>query len=369
MYESNQDLWRARNGGPILIACYTNHALDQFGDGLLDLFTPSEFRDSPVPYHVTSPRILRLGLGCVSPRLQAYSEYQSAGEKKKARKINPSGVDIILMTTTGAAIRHKKLLKWKSKILLVEEAAEVLESHIIASLTPHVEHLILLGDHQQLRPITATDELSKKYNLNVSLFERMVLNNFPRYQLVTQRRMRPEIRELITGDHIYPRLEDHPIVREHPEIRGMDKPLYFLNHHFEEDQKDFSDSMSKSNIFEVQLIGALCEHLLRQGYGAEKVTVLGMYSAQVRLLEKEIWDLRRIPAGMRIETVDSFQGEENDIVILSLVRSNRHGDIGFMKTDNRICVALSRARYGLLYTHASFFSSSLSSPSSPARCD
>lgn len=51
--------------------------------------------------------------------------------------------------------------------------------------------------------------------------------------------------------------------------------------------------------------------------------------------------------GLRITVVDNYQGEENDIILLSLVRSNAKGNVGFLKTENRICVALSRAKYGL----------------------
>lgn len=49
--------------------------------------------------------------------------------------------------------------------------------------------------------------------------------------------------------------------------------------------------------------------------------------------------------GVRVTVVDNFQGEENDIILLSLVRSNEENKIGFLRTDNRICVALSRAKY------------------------
>lgn len=51
---------------------------------------------------------------------------------------------------------------------------------------------------------------------------------------------------------------------------------------------------------------------------------------------------------VRVTVVDNFQGEENDIILLSLVRSNDENKIGFLRTDNRICVALSRAKYELL---------------------
>jgi helicase required for RNAi-mediated heterochromatin assembly 1 len=50
---------------------------------------------------------------------------------------------------------------------------------------------------------------------------------------------------------------------------------------------------------------------------------------------------------VKIRTVDNYQGEENDIIILSLVRSNHNDQIGFLKASNRVCVALSRARHGM----------------------
>lgn len=80
------------------------------------------------------------------------------------------------MTTTCAARNHDLLVALGAKVVLVEEAAEILESHILTSLTPSTEHLILIGDHLQLRPAIAVDSLGKNNNLNVSLFERLVNN-------------------------------------------------------------------------------------------------------------------------------------------------------------------------------------------------
>jgi len=62
--------------------------------------------------------------------------------------------------------------------VIVEEAAEVLEAHIVTSLPQNTEHLILIGDHQQLKPSPTVYELAKKFNLDISLFERMVRTSF-----------------------------------------------------------------------------------------------------------------------------------------------------------------------------------------------
>lgn len=81
---------------------------------------------------------------------------------------------------------------------------------------------------------------------------------------------------------------------------------------------------------------------------AERITVLTFYNGQRKFIARRIREhpnLRVYP-GIKIVTVDSYQGEENDIVLLSLVRSNKHHAIGFLSSDNRACVALSRAKRG-----------------------
>lgn len=102
---------------------------------------------------------------------------------------------------------------------VVEEAAEVLEAHIITSLCSQTEHLILIGDHMQLKPNPTVYELAKKFNLETSLFERMINNGIPHHQLKLQHRMRPEISSLLVP-HIYRELRDHPSVFEYEDIKG-----------------------------------------------------------------------------------------------------------------------------------------------------
>jgi len=104
-----------------------------------------------------------------------------------------------------------------------------------------------------------------------------------------------------------------------------------------------SDSLSKSNTHEAKFIAALCRYIVLQGYDPTRVTVLTTYLGQMFLLKKYI-GLHRTCKGVRITVVDNFQGEENDIILLSLVRSNAEKKIGFLGIPNRICVALSRAK-------------------------
>jgi len=101
--------------------------------------------------------------------------------------------------------------------------------------------------------------------------------------------------------------------------------------------------MSKSNEYEAKFLAGLCRHLILQGYEPSEITVLTTYTGQMFLLKKEISNLDSC-RGVRVTVVDNYQGEENTIILLSLVRSNEQNNIGFLKTDNRICVAISRAK-------------------------
>lgn len=77
---------------------------------------------------------------------------------------------VVGMTTTGAARLRSSLQSLKSPIVIVEEAAEVLEAHIVTALTKYCKHLILIGDHQQLKPSTANYKIEKKYLLGKYIF-------------------------------------------------------------------------------------------------------------------------------------------------------------------------------------------------------
>ena len=250
---------------------------------------------------------------------------------------------VIGMTTTGAAKYRALLEEIKPTIVVVEEAAEVLEAHIITSLTKNTQHLILIGDHQQLRPNPSVYTLAKDYHLDVSLFERMVNSGMTCYQLNTQHRMRPEIARLMR--FIYEDLQDHKEVHKYEDVKGVSKNIYFINHQVLEDESEVNDRLkSHSNKHEATFIAALCEYFILQGYAPHEITVLTMYTGQVITLQRTMPKERF--EGVRVTAVDNFQGEENEIILLSLVRSNKQRKIGFLAVKNRVCVALSRARKG-----------------------
>lgn len=256
------------------------------------------------------------------------------------------GAKLVGMTTTGLSKYRALVSSLKPRVIFIEEAAEVLEAPTAVACLPTLEHLVLVGDHQQLRGQCANHDLAgSPFYLDVSMFERLIMNQMPYKVLQEQRRMLPEIRSLlkpIYGDLLH----DHPSAAEQPFVPGMGNLRSFFFDHREHESND--SLSSKVNEFEASMVVKFLAYLVMNGVPPDRVTVLTFYNGQKKLiLRKKSQNSALASCYVNILTVDSYQGEENDIVILSLVRSNEHRGIGFLADENRVCVALSRAKYGL----------------------
>ncbi|CBY02164.1 similar to helicase required for RNAi-mediated heterochromatin assembly 1 [Plenodomus lingam JN3] len=270
---------------------------------------------------------------------------------------------IIGCTTTGLSKYRGLLSGLRPRICLVEEAAETLEAPVTAACFPTLEHLVLVGDHQQLRPHTQVKEFEDApYYLNLSMFERLVWNDVEFDTLARQRRMIPEIRRLL-----YPiyesTLKDHESVKDvsnRPPVEGMGgNNSFFFCHEWPEDR---DANKSTFNEREAAMIVGYFDYLVLNGVDAAKITVLTFYNGQRKTILRKLREhsnLRSYVSVVKVVTVDSYQGEENDIVLLSLVRSTTRNQtttslvrsskphkIGFLSSENRACVALSRAKRG-----------------------
>ncbi|KAJ7593996.1 hypothetical protein C8J56DRAFT_925724 [Mycena floridula] len=298
-------------------------------------------------------------------------------------------VDIVGCTTNGAAKLTTLLKSLEPRVMLVEEAGQVLEAHILASLVPSVQHLILIGDPLQLRPTLNNYSLSmdnrdgaQLYKFDMSLMERLSSNGLTMSQINVQRRMRPAISGLIRRT-LYPNLKDHDLVTKYPDVRGFAKNVFFFSHHNRDNGSD-EDSDGKYNLFEVNMIKDLVLYLLKQGCYSQEgdIVILCAYLGQLAKVRdalanevavivderdnQELADRNaedsdeisrveyvKVSKKVKIRTVDNFQGEEAKIVILSLVRNDGdpttgpRGNIGFLRSENRANVALSRAKEGL----------------------
>ncbi|KAL7762599.1 hypothetical protein ACKLNR_009134 [Fusarium oxysporum f. sp. zingiberi] len=300
--------------------------------------------------------------------------------------------DVIGITTTSLAGRIELLRNLDFKVVLCEEAGELKESDVISSLKSGVEHFIQIGDHRQLRPQINNFNLSlesasgRYWQLDRSQFERRAVGEpglapAPFAQLNIQRRMRPEISQLIR--RVYPNLEDHRSVTDLEDVVGMRKNLFWLDHNHPEDAGgDGTRVKSHSNIWETEMATALVRHLVRQGeYKTEDIALLTPYTGQLQQLraalgkdfeiclsdrdmtqlaqegfeddsasnggDRKMIEKKQLIQTIRLATVDNFQGEEAKVIIVSLVRSNAQRKVGFLRTENRINVLLSRAKNGM----------------------
>ena len=175
------------------------------------------------------------------------------------------------------------------------------------------------------------------------MFERLVRNKVEFSQLKRQRRMIPEIKRALAP--IYPDLEDHTSVSHRLPIAGMGGiNTWFFTHK----GREVNDTqMSKTNHDEADMVVGFFDYLRQNGNDPAKITVLTFYNGQRKLVLRKLREHPNMSGGrFKVVTVDSYQGEENDIVILSLVRSNVARNIGFLAVENRVCVALSRAQRG-----------------------
>ena len=264
---------------------------------------------------------------------------------------------IIGMTITGASIHHDIIHHIGPSVVIVEEAAEILEPSLLAALTPDIQHLILIGDHKQLRPQVATYELRKKYDFDVSMMERLINTKFPFKFLTKQNRMRPEFAALLHD--IYPHLENNlDLVAANKPLECLEKSMFFWTH----EDPEIKDR-TFTNLKEAERVVSLVLYLLNNDCLPSEITVLSAYLGQTKLLRsmlkkekgkrQELFQVANsgqpVDNSVQVQTIDMFQGDENKYIIVSLVRSNSENKIGFLNEMNRRCVAQSRAKCGMYF--------------------
>ncbi|CUG29882.1 Hypothetical protein, putative [Bodo saltans] len=267
------------------------------------------------------------------------------------------GADVIGFTTTGCAMNQSLLRSLRPSVLVVEEAAEVLEAQLLACMTDSLKQIVLIGDHYQLKPKVDTFLYEKFNHMNISMFERLAAHARP-IRLVEQRRMHPSISALVRPFYDGQPIEDHESVEtrrfvdasgqlhESSCIPGLGDTNLFLWEH-EHPEEKAPHSLSKINRMELVMCVRLVEHLLAEGVHPRSVTVITPYLGQCRAL-RNAFRLRTSNQlrDVHVSTVDLFQGDENDIVILSMVRTTVLTE--FLRMRNRMIVACSRARYAYI---------------------
>lgn len=261
---------------------------------------------------------------------------------------------VIASTLTGAANRVLEGEKYFT--LFIDEAAQALEAACWIAIRK-AGRVILAGDHCQLPP-TVKSIMALKGGLGKTLMERIVENKPETVTLLKmQYRMNEQIMKFSSEWFYHGMVESAPTV-SHRGILDYDTPMMWIDTAECDGKEEFvGENFGRINRAEAELtlqtLQQYLEKIGKQRILEESIDVgiISPYRAQVQLLRKELRKrefFRPYRHLLTVNTVDGFQGQERDIILISLVRSNDGGDIGFLRDLRRMNVAITRARMKLI---------------------
>uniref|UniRef100_A0A914HES8 Intron-binding protein aquarius n=1 Tax=Globodera rostochiensis TaxID=31243 RepID=A0A914HES8_GLORO len=268
---------------------------------------------------------------------------------------------IIAMTCTHAALRRRELVElgFRYDNILMEEAAQILEVETFIPLLlqdpqdgrSRLKRWVMIGDHHQLPPVVQNVAYQKFANMEQSLFARLIRLGVPAVQLDAQGRARAALAALYNWK--YEKLGNLPHVLSLSEFQCAN-PGFLHSFQFI-DVPDFNGVGESTpspyfyqNLGEAEYAVALFVYMRILGYPAHKISIITTYNGQAALLrdvvQRRCAENPFIGVPAKVSTVDKFQGQQNEYIILSLVRTRA---IGHLRDVRRLVVALSRARLGL----------------------
>jgi len=376
----------ARNGaGPVLAVADSNVAVDNLLEGLLDqgvkairLGQPVKVRENlrdatmaaqMEEHHLREDVDTVIGLNEDAMRRLPSLKGKEKGLAhrdinkgwKEVRRIENQMRDdilehaqVICATCVGAG--DLLLDSRRFPLVLIDEATQATETATLIPLTKGARHVVLVGDHHQLPP-TVISRRAEEAGYARSLFERLIALGAPSTMLTTQYRMHPAIREWPSERFYGGRLEDGVSAEERMAPAGFvwpnwDAPVAFVPVEGSEDSSP--DGASKQNMDEAGLAVRIVDMLLSGGdLTPSDIGVVTPYSGQVRLLNDLFENAggreeHERYHGLEIKTVDGYQGREKDVIVLSAVRANDAGEMGFLSDRRRLNVAITRAKRGLI---------------------
>jgi ATP-dependent RNA/DNA helicase IGHMBP2 len=259
------------------------------------------------------------------------------------------GADVICATTAiDDVVLGDRQFDW----VVIDEACQTTEA---ACWTPLLrgQRVLLAGDHCQLPPTVISKEAAQE-GLARSMMQRLVETHGAAItrQLNVQYRMHEDVMRFSSAQFYAESLIADESVRRHrlADLPGVEpsplteEPIAFIDTAGADyDEEAELDGSSRCNPAEGRLVLHKVQELMEAGVPAGDIAVIAPYAAQVRWLRERATD----PV-LEIDTVDGFQGREKEAVVISLVRSNRQGEIGFLADTRRMNVALTRARRKLI---------------------
>lgn len=261
---------------------------------------------------------------------------------------------VIASTLTGSA--SHLLSGQKFGTLFIDEAAQALEAACWIAIR-RASRVVLAGDHCQLPP-TVKSIAALKGGLGTTLMERIVARKPSVVTLLTvQYRMNEQIMRFSSNWFYDGRVESAPEVK-YRGILDYDNPITWIDTSESDAKEEFvGESFGRINKTEAELtLEALKNYftkISRQRIADEHIDVgvISPYRAQVQLLRRMVRKaefFKPYRGCITVNTVDGFQGQERDIIVISLVRSNDDGQIGFLSDLRRMNVAITRARMKLI---------------------
>lgn len=249
----------------------------------------------------------------------------------------------VILTTNSSAARDE-LSDIEFGVAIIDEASQTTIPSILIPIAK-TKRFILAGDHNQLPPVVSSDSAKE---LKETLFEKFIKKYPSKKQLLNvQYRMNEKLMkfpnsefyngELICDEKVKDSSID--IVREDLDI---DSPLVFIDtsNHPKRQETKLKYSKSYNNMLEAKLALKIVNDYLDLGFDEEDIGVISPYSDQVNMISNE--------TDVEVKTVDGFQGGEKEIIIISTVRSNEKGKLGFLEDLRRLNVAITRAMKKLI---------------------
>lgn len=302
--------------------------------------------------------------GVPPKKIKSMANWIELQEKKnklirRAKRLEEEAVESIIkevdvVCTTNSTAGSELLDKREFDVVVIDEATQSTEPSCLIPIT-HASKVIMAGDHKQLPPTIISQEA--KEGLEKTLFERMLdlHGSDIKVMLEKQYRMNTDIMNFSSDEFYDGELQADESVADHKlEISGKpskkmkealdpDNVVVFMDSHGKWPENTRKGSSSKENKKEADLVKSIVEECIDLEVQPEYIGVISPYDDQVDLIKSRL-DIE----GLEVKTVDGFQGRQKDVIVVSFVRSNEEGNIGFLEDLRRLNVSITRARKKLI---------------------
>lgn len=261
--------------------------------------------------------------------------------------------DVICTTCVGAG--DPRLSKFRFRQVLIDEATQATEPECLIPIAMGAKQVVMVGDHCQLGPVIMCKKAANA-GLSQSLFERFIKLGHRPIRLRVQYRMHPSLSEFPSNKFYEGDLQNGVSAESRllPEIEfpwpNPQRPTFFYICLGAEELS--ASGTSYLNRTEAGNCESIVTRLLKAGMLPEQIGVVTPYEGQrahvVSYMQRNGSMRSQLYKDIEVASVDSFQGREKDLIILSCVRSNEHQGIGFLNDKRRLNVALTRAKYGVI---------------------